>query len=143
MLLKTMRHLHRTYKSQGYHSGTQWAATNWKLPAAFSHLVLDESKMEQCYLTAYMFIFKMEAIELRLNFVKVSISHRLMNGSFHVPGPRVAVHGSHGSLSSGWTSSLTGPMLPLNCTPAALAFLQVVAKFKGLSYCSQIMGRTE
>ena len=123
MLFKTMRHLHRTYKSQGYHSGTQWAVTNWKLPAAFSHLVLDESKMEQCYLTAYMFIFKMEAIELRLNFVKVSISHRLMNGSFHVPGPRVAVRGSHGSLSS-----LTGPMLPLNRTPAALAFLQVVAR---------------
>ena len=81
-------------KSQGYHSGSQWAAKNWKLPPAVSHLVI----------------------------------YRLVNGGFHVPGPRVAVSGSHGSLSSsGWTSSLTGPMLPLNRTPAALTFLQVVA----------------
>lgn len=69
-----MRHLHRTYKSQGYHSGTQWAVMNWKLPPAFSYLVLDKSEMEQCYLTAYVFIFKMEAIETGLNFIKVNIS---------------------------------------------------------------------
>ena len=36
----------------GYHSGSQWAAMNWKLPPAVSHLVLDESETEQCYLTA-------------------------------------------------------------------------------------------
>ena len=71
----------------------------------------------------------MEAIELGLNFI--NISQRLVNGGFHIPEPRVAMRGSPGSLSSsGWTSSLTGPMLPLNCTPAALASLQVVAKFK-------------
>ena len=61
--------------------------------------------------------------ELEITSSCQSSCYRLVNGGFHVPGPRVAVHGSHGSLSS-----LTGPMLPLNRTPAALAFFQVVAR---------------
>lgn len=63
-----------------------------------------------------------------------------MTSGFHVPGARVAMHGSHGLLSSsGWMSSLIGPILPLNHTPAPLTFLQVVAKFKALSYFKKVL----
>lgn len=121
--LKNIWHLCTTYKSQVYiilaPAGLWWIGNYLRLLG--NRLDLDKSEMEQYYLTISAEVnTRWRGRQVGIKLHKINTSHRLGTGSFHAPGAKAAVPGSHGLPSSDGMSLRPGPILPLNQSNTSL-----------------------
>lgn len=97
--------------------------------------------MERYYLTIWAEVnTRWRGRQVGIKLHEINTSHRLVTGSFHAPGAKAAVPGSHGLPSSDGMSLCPGPISPLNQSDTSLFHVPFSDdQIKGLLYLTRVL----